>query len=168
MPQKKRVFRSPGVGAVMFALLPTLWVFVPTLRPPGILVFRASDPPNPPILSPRILRNGCPEMRILKPWKKAQYTSVTLVARGQKSPDGPSLGTRRIVLELSSGPQGLIIFFRRRTVETSPFRCFRPVKNVTNLRRNAEKAQKCMILDPPPLDPLYMVRATRPRPEIDH
>ena len=25
-----RVFRSPGVGAVMFALLPTLWVFVPT------------------------------------------------------------------------------------------------------------------------------------------
>ena len=27
----ERVFRSPGVGAVMFALLPTLWVFVPTL-----------------------------------------------------------------------------------------------------------------------------------------
>ena len=31
---RKRVFRSPGVGAVMFALLPTLWVFVPTLRDP--------------------------------------------------------------------------------------------------------------------------------------
>ena len=29
--RRKRVFRSPGVGAVMFALLPTLWVFVPTL-----------------------------------------------------------------------------------------------------------------------------------------
>jgi len=36
----QRVFRSPGVGAVMFALLPTLWVFVPTLR----------DPKNPRIL----------------------------------------------------------------------------------------------------------------------
>ena len=27
----RRVFRSPGVGAVMFALLPTLWVFTPTI-----------------------------------------------------------------------------------------------------------------------------------------
>ena len=36
-PRQWRVFRSPGVCAVMFALLPTLWVFVPTLRPPRIL-----------------------------------------------------------------------------------------------------------------------------------
>ena len=80
---------------------------------------------------------------------------------------GRAWGLAELSWSLVPGPRIQLFFFRRRTVEISPLQYQPSKKSLTTRRRIPERSQKHPIFDQFRPPTLYMVRASRPSPEID-